>query len=252
MKNLHSLNESRLLNLEFGQHFKSIVNNIALIGDATVITDPIVQSYVSSLKTKALDYDNAMLQIVKSDETLKIAHADMLRDDAIKSALRYLLVFELTKDASKKLAYDSLDTVFKTYKGLQTFNYEQETNGLVNLVAELNTPKYAAHIAALKMQDYVAEMETTNTDFNTLFEGRTQEVAVKVVYDVRTMRKEIQTISKDLNGYVLSLAKAKPTDLQYEKILNVINTVRKYYSDLLAKRKPIKKGEIPVPIPPMG
>ncbi|MBC7494766.1 MAG: hypothetical protein H7221_07140 [Flavobacterium sp.] len=251
MLKLHPLYEQKLLNLEFGQHYKSVVNNIGLIGDNTVITDVIVQNYVSNLKTKSIDFDNAMVQIAKSDESVKIAAADVLRDDAIRSALRYLLVFELTKDASKKLAYDSLDTVFNAYKGLQNFNFEQETNAIVNLVAELSKPKYAAHVATLKMEDFVDEMTQTNADFNTLFEGRTQESSVKVVYDVKTMRAEMQNVAHDLNGYVLYLAKAKPADLQYIKVLNVINTVRKYYSDLLAKRTPVKKGETPAPIPPM-
>ena len=38
---------------------------------------------------------------------------------------------------------------------------------------------------------------------------------------------------------------------QYTKTLDVINVVRKYYADLLAKRKGTKKGEMEEPIPPM-
>ena len=251
MIKLHPLSETKLLNLEFGQHIKSTIDTIALLGGTSFITDSIVQNYLTGLTDKSVAFDKAMLQIAKSDETAKIVLADMNRDDAVRSALRYLSVFELTKDAAKKLAYESLNTVFNTYKGVQNFNYEEETNGITNLVAELNTTKYAAHITTLNMADYVTEMSETNNDFDLLFKGRTQEVAVKVIYDVKAMRKELITNSHDLNGYILSMTKAHPTEAQYEKTLNVINAVRKYYYDLLAKRKPVKKGEVPASIPPM-
>jgi hypothetical protein len=46
------------------------------------------------------------------------------------------------------------------------------------------------------------------------------------------------------------MTKAKKTD-EFNKSQDVINALRKYYADLLAKRKPAKKGETPVLIPPM-
>jgi hypothetical protein len=39
---------------------------------------------------------------------------------------------------------------------------------------------------------------------------------------------------------------------EFNQSLRVINTVRKYYADLLAKRKPATKTAPAEPIPPMG
>ena len=57
---------------------------------------------------------------------------------------------------------------------------------------------------------------------------------------VKTMRNELKEVVTDMNEYVLTMAKLKNTD-EFNQSLSVINTVRKYYADLLAKRKPTKE-----------
>lgn len=249
MKKLETINLARLSVLEFGQHVKSIATNINLLG-AGFVTDTTLSNYLSVLNTKSIDYDKAMLQIAKSDETAKIVLADDKRDTAIKATLRQLSVFELSEDPLELLSYESLNTLFKVYKDVQTWNFEEESNGIDNLVNDLKSTKYAAHITKLKMTAFVTRIETNNTAFKTLFAGRTQETVGKVVYDVKVMRADIKTVYNDMAEYVLSMSKAKDI-AQYNSPLNVINTVRKYYADLLAKRKPAKKGETVVPIEPM-
>ncbi|MBC7523657.1 MAG: hypothetical protein H7239_04375 [Flavobacterium sp.] len=249
MKEIHKLNLSRLTVLEFGQHIKSTLQNINLLG-AGFITDVVLTSYLSKLNLKMVDYDKAMLQISKSDETAKIVEADIKRDNAISAATRQLSVFELSENPAEVLAYESLKTVFKTYGGIQSWNFEEESNGIDNLVVELGSTKYAPHIALVNMGSFVTRIDARNTDFKTLFDGRTQEVSIKVVYDTKVMRNDLKTSSDDMNNYVLSMAKAQNTD-QYNRSLDVINTVRKYYSDLLAKRKPATKDAKIDEIPPM-
>ena len=249
MKEIQKLNLARLTVLEFGQHIKSTLQNINLLG-AGFITDAVLTHYLSQLNLKMVDYDKAMLQISKSDETAKIVEADKLRDNALSATTRQLSVFELSENPAEVLAYESLKTVFKTYGGIQSWNFEEESNGIDNLVVELGNTKYAPHIALLGMGGLVSRITVRNAEFKTIFAGRTQEVSVKVVYDTKTMRANIKTVNDDMNNYVLSMAKAQNTD-QYNRSLDVINTVRKYYSDLLAKRKPATKDAKIVEIPPM-
>lgn len=249
MKEIHKLNLARLTVLEFGQHIKSTLQNINLLG-AGFITDALLTNYLSKLNVKMVDYDKAMLQISKSDETAKIVEADKKRDNALSATARQLNVFELSENPAEVLAYESLKTVFKTYGGIQSWNFEEESNGIDNLVVELGSTKYAPHVALLNMGSLITQIAARNTDFKTLFDGRTQEIAIKVVYDTKAMRKDLKTISDDMNNYVLSMAKAQNTD-QYNRSLDVINTVRKYYSDLLAKRKPATKDAKIDEIPPM-
>lgn len=98
------------------------------------------------------------------------------------------------------------------------------------------------------MGTYVDRIVQTNADFKTLFAKRTQETSAKKVFDVKAMRADIKTTYTDMADYVLSMAKAKNTD-EFNQVLNVLNTVRKYYSDLLAKRK-TQPADTPPPAEP--
>jgi hypothetical protein len=249
MKNLEPVNLARLTVLEFGQHIKSICTNINLLGNG-FITDAILNDYLQALHTRMEGYDKAMLQITKSDETAKIVAADKQRDNALTALTRLLYVYELSENEAELQTYESLNTLFNTYKGIQKWNFEEESNGIDNLLTDLGDAKYKPHVELLKMQPWVARVAGTNAAFKTLFAARTQEASGKESFDVVAMRRDIKAVYEDTAGYVLSMAKAQNTD-QYNKCLDVINTVRKYYHDLLAKRKNGAKDTPATPIPPM-
>jgi hypothetical protein len=244
---LETVNLTRLSILEFGQHIKSILQNINLLGSG-FITDPVLTSYLQALHTKMDGYDKAMLQITKSDETTKIVVADKLRDNALTAIIRLLSAYELSENEAEQAAYESLTTLFNAYKGIQKWNFEEESNGIDNLLTDLGEAKYKPHVELLHMQAWVARVADNNTAFKTLFAGRTQEISGKESFDVAAMRKDIKIVYDDTVQYVLSLAKAQNTD-QYNKSLDVINAVRKYYHDLLAKRV---AGTKDTPIPAMA
>ena len=247
MKKLQPVDLGRLTNLEFGQHVKSVKQGIIMLN---VATDDGFTNYLTQLETSSDQYDKAMVQVKKSDETEKIAKADQTRDTAISALMRYLKVFELSEDEEEVLAYKSLNALVKTYKNLQTWNFEEESNGIDNLVNDLNNSKYLPSVTLLNMNRYVTRLATRNTDFKTLFAGRTMEEASKEVFDVKKLKSDLKTLYTDLATYVLSMAKSKDSE-EFNKSLTIMNTVRKYYADLLAKRKTATKDTPLEPIPPM-
>lgn len=250
MKQLQVLSLTRLSVLEFGQHIKTVLENIRLLGK-DLISDKVLADYLRALNAEMAEYDKAMLQITKSDETAKIAAADKRRDDAVSTLVRQLSVYEFTENAAEYDAYQSLTTVFNTYKGLQRWNLEEETNGIENLLADLADSKYGPYMELLRMQAYAERLATHNTAFKTLFANRVQEVSAKDTYDVPALRRQLKELYDDMTAYVLIMAKAQNAE-QHNKCLDVINTVRKYYHDLLAKRKPGSNGTPDAPIPPMA
>lgn len=250
MKSLESISLTRLSVLEFGQHIKAIVTNLEQLGGGPgFITDPTLLEYMATLTSRTALYDKAQVKVTKSDETAKIAAADKARDTAVSAAMRYLSVFELSEVEAERWAFASLDTLFSEYKGLQSWNFEEESMGIDKLVTDLQGPKYSVHVATLAMGGYVERMLQRNADFKALFNKRTQETSAKEVYDTKAIRAELKTIYEDMVAYVLSMAKSKKTE-EFNQSLNVINAVRKYYADLLAKRKTTKDDSEP-PIPTM-
>jgi Family of unknown function (DUF6261) len=248
MKELQTVALARLTNLEFGQHVKSICKGIGLLGN---LGDVNLKNYLEQTNDHIIDYDKAMLQVQKSDETAKIVAADTIRDNAVSALTRYLKVFELSEIEAEVLAYQSLNTLLKTYKGIQAWNFEEESNGIYNLVTDLNNAKYLPSVTLLKMNDYVSRITRTNDAFKTVFAGRTQETALKEVFDVKKLRANLKNTYTDLCNYVLSMAKTINNE-EFNKSLEVINAVRKYYADLLAKRKSASKSEALELIPPMS
>ncbi|MBK0368744.1 DUF6261 family protein [Flavobacterium agrisoli] len=234
MKKLERLNLARLSNLEFGQLLKSTCDELANSAGLN-ITDEVFVNYINMLAAKSADYDKSQLQITKSDATAKIVEADKQRDNAITALLRILNVFELSDNTAELEAYTSLFNLFTNYKGIQNWNFVEETNGIDNLLIELETQKYSEHLTTLTMTSFVERIKIANDQFKLLFSERTQEKANKEVYDVKLLRQEITKVYTDLSNYVLSLSKALDSE-QYNRSLNLLNTTRKYYSDMLARR----------------
>lgn len=248
MKVLVILSLTRLTILEFGQHIKTVIQNILKLGNTT---DAVFVQYLTKIKAGLDEYDKAMLQIRKSDETIKIVAADDKRDRSISAMQRQLSVYELSENEDEVEAFRSLNTLFKVYKGLKNWNFEEESNGIDNLIADLNNSKYQPLVVDLNMTAFVTRLTTNNNAFKTLFDNRIQEVADKVVYDTKVLRRNLTNDYADMNEYVVAMSKAKNND-EFNKSLDVINAVRKYYADLLAKRKPAKDDEEEDEIPPMS
>ena len=127
MKELQSLNVARLTNLEFGQHVKSVKKGITALNTAT---DTGFTTYLTQLETNIGNYDKAMVQVQKSDETEKIAIADQVRDTAFSAMSRYVKVFELSENEAEVLAYKSIDTLLMTNNGIQNSIFEEVSNAM--------------------------------------------------------------------------------------------------------------------------
>jgi Family of unknown function (DUF6261) len=248
MKQLQSLNLTRLSILEFGQHLKSVNSGIEILNN---VTDDVFANYLTTSNANLVNYDKAMLQVQKSDETAKIVTADTQRDIAITALQRQLSVYELSEENAELEAYNSLNTLLQTYKGMQRWNFEEESNGIDNLLSDLNNSKYLPSVTLLNMGAFLSRLNTKNVVFKTIFATRTQETAVKEVFDTKALRNTAKVTYVDMIEYVLSMAKAKNTP-EFNNALDVINTVRKYYADLLAKRKAATATTPEVAIPPMN
>lgn len=241
MKKLETLNANRLTNLEFGQLLKNTCDGLGNL-DGISITDEVLTNYLATLQTKSAEYYKAQVKITKSDETAKIVEADKQRDNAITTLLRILKVFEFSDAGAEQEAFVSLTNLLSNYKGIQNWNFVEETNGIDNLLNDLSAAKYNQYLTTLSMMPSVERIRTTNDQFKVLFSGRTQEKANQEVFDVKLLRQEINKIYGDLSNYVLSLSKALDSE-QHNSALNLINVTRKYFSDMLARRTSKIKAE---------
>jgi hypothetical protein len=233
---LHKLRVTALTHLEAGQLIKSNIKDLETAGINTT-TDTHINNYVQKMVTDAALYDKGLLQIKKNEETEELSRLDHVRDLSIGAYNKQLDVFENTRNANKLVAYKSLDIVATKYNGLAHLNYEAESNGIDNLIAELTNATYAPHIATLNMGEFVDDMHQTNEEFKLKFSQRSADISTKEIFDMKLIRKATFENYNNYIQYVLSLAKVDTGDDYYKNILNSINQNRKYYSDLLARRE---------------
>lgn len=241
---LEPLTTSTLTNLEAGQLIRRHLTDWGTI-EAALKTNAPLNKYFQALTAKVEVYEKAIIQVRKSEETEKIVNADAARDKAITAFSLALKLYAASDNDGELEASRSLGILFGTYKNLAKMNYEAETLALDKLTSELNSAAYKSKVDALNMGKYVTRMIDTNAAFKALFSGRIVETATTETYNLKTIRLEIQATYSEMCDYVLAMAKALNTPL-FETTLNVLNTARKYYADLVARRA-TKKTETEKP-----
>jgi hypothetical protein len=231
-----------LSNLEIGEHVDSIVKNIEILG-STLISDPVLTNYLVQLTARNAAFSEGLMPPKKSDETAKIAKADEKRDIATRMLFQQLKVYKYVENPLEQEAYASLKNIFNTYRGIHRWNFEKQTAGMDNLLTSLQEPVYVAHLDWLDMTAKVARLTTANEAFKAAFNKRMQEKISTPSYDMKQLRKEMQQTYEDTINYVLAMAKAHDTE-QFNKTLEVINLLRDYYGNLIAKRLGMKGKEV--------
>lgn len=240
---LQNLNFTGLSYLESGQHVKNVHTNLTASG---VITDAVMQYYMTTVKSASDAFDQAMVQHAKSDETAKIQAADKERDRALATFKRAVGVFEYATAENQQLAYTSLTNLLADYVDLENWNFMEETNGIENLITDLEKPKYAPHVLLLGLGVHKDRLQSANENFKALFSGRTVERTEKPNYDSKQLRRRLYETYDDMANYVLTMSKVPNPNPQFATALGLINTERKYYSDLLARKA---GGKTPPPTP---
>ena len=236
---LEPLRTSVLTNMEGGQLMKRHMNDLSTI-DQPLRTDAPFNSYIQYLTGITGNYEVALIQIRKNEETDKVVLADTTRDKSVNAFGRGLKFYELSDDMAEVEASKSLSIVFKSYKNLTVLNYEAETLAIDKLLSDLRSPKYSPKVSLLQLDRTVRRISNDNETFKTLFGGRMVTVALTETYDLKIIRKEMFKKYKDFCGYVLAMSKANDNPL-FLTALNLLNTARKYYADMIAKRSSKKE-----------
>ena len=236
--NLEPLKASFLTNMEFGQLMERHLSDLATI-DPTLLTDPPYNAYLRQIASGLISYEKGLARVHKNEETEKISRADKARDKAVVAFSVNLKLYQLSDDPAEAEASRILRILYKSVKNPTKLNYEAESISIDKLVSELEGENYADKVALLSIGQYVARMKAANQQFKTLFSGRMVSGAMTETYNMKAMRSEMLAIYNEFTAYILAMANALRTPL-FITTLALLNTARKYYADLLARRKKAK------------
>lgn len=235
---LEPLRKVALSNMETGQLMKRHLADLSSL-ESNLLTDESFNAYIRELTLQSERYDKALAQVRKSDETEKVKQAGFVRDKAIRAFITALKLYALSDDETELNACRSLLILMGSFKNLPRLNYEAKTLALDKLVNELESEHYSNKVAFLQLTRYVNRLKNTNRDFTTLFSGRMVNEATTKVYNLKLIRREMLGKYSDFTAYVLAMAKATENQL-FTSSLNLLNTARKYYSDMVARRATLK------------
>jgi hypothetical protein len=230
---LEPLRTPNLTLMEVGQLINRHLSDLDTI-DAALKTDAPFNAYTSQLALQATQYQKGLAQVQKNEETEKVVLADAVRDKAVSALGAGLKLYALS------------DVPEEVEASLANLNYEAETIAIDKLVGELLSPAYSSKISLLQMDRYVIRLQNANEAFKPLFSGRMVTTAMTETFDMKILRTDLLNKYSDFAGYVLSMAKATENPL-FGTALNLLNTARKYYNDLLTRRvAPKAEKEKPV------
>ena len=231
---LEPLRTPGLTNMEVGQLIIRHLTDLNSI-DPTLKTDAPLNAYINDLGLQSVEYQKGLAQVQMNEETQKIVLADANRDKANSAFGAGLKLYALSDIPEEVEASRSLGILFGTYKNLSALSYEAETLAIDKLVSELLSPAYSSKVNLLQMDRYVTRMQNANEAFKPLFSGRMVGTAMTETYDMKVLRTTMLNKYSDFAKYVLAMAKATDNPL-FANALNLLNTARKYYDDMVAKR----------------
>jgi hypothetical protein len=231
---LYSLNITRLQYLESGQFIIRFLTDFQS-QNLDPNSDPEFKTLYDSLAAQSPIYDNALMQIRAKAESELLMAQDEIRDKKVITLRRAVNVFQHSDVAEEQSAFKLLKIVLQTYADIERENFEAESLGLDNLVAELRKPLHAPAVATLGLTTHVNNLETANATFKTTFNTRSTATISTVVYDTKLLRKNILDTYRDLAEYVAVMAKRKNTSF-FIDTLTALNNGRKYFADIIARR----------------
>lgn len=233
--NLHKLNIMRLQYVESGQFIIRFITDFDNSAE-TVSTDTEFDTLMSNLRLQSPHFENALMQIQARAESEQLLKLDESRDKKVVTFRNAVNVFRYAEAENEKEAYAKMKIVLKNYKGIEKMNFEAESLAVSNFIAELRSAQFLPSLQTLGLENHLNTLEIANNNFKTLFSSRSTAVTNTEVYDTKALRKNILATYKEMAEYGYVMAKRKNTPF-YINLLNVLNTGRSYYSDILARRK---------------
>lgn len=224
----------KLTNLRNDEHFQFQTEFKELVETYTVETLGIEDAFAVYLVVY-INESQALDVVRKSAVTDDIAQADGLRDntyrglsDTVKGAANHF-------KPEKREAAERLMLLLGHFGNINAKSYDAQTASISALVNDLNTG-YAADVATLKLEDWVAELQSNNAAFEALMDERYKDSSERTELKMKDVRTEIdaeyRTIAERIDA--LSVVNGPET---YAPFVNELNARIERYNNTIAQRQ---------------
>ena len=191
--------------------------------------------------------ENVLDIITLSNLSKPISNEDQDRDRtytgfvAVAKALRYHY------DLAVRDAADRIAGVFKHYGNVTKKNYEAETAAIRDLIRELDTKEHTSDLKTMQAMDWRDRLEAENDIFEDLVQQRLKDKAAMPTIRMREARKVTDLCFRNIVvhlEYLQNVGKSSPELIAF---VTELNTLTKYYADIMAHQRSKKKEEPETP-----
>ena len=133
------------------------------------------------------DEDEAMFPKKGNEMNAQLRELDDRRDKAYYSLQHAVDAGLYSEEAAELEAAKRIDEIMKRYAGVATMNYDKETGGLKNLLADLAETEAAKAVKVLHAEGAVKRLGDHNKAFDEAFRGRF--AGDKKLYDMKALRR---------------------------------------------------------------
>lgn len=232
---INAIDISKLRNSEFLQFSKDVLGIVSLNNPTTL-----------QVKTQYDDFENitsTIESLFKSERgsiiTNEIADLDARRDTAITGINTFIQALTYHFDEPTRKNAELLTKQLGNYgSGIAKENYQSETAIITSILNDWTTkPDLAAAITALNLTNWKTELENANSEFNTKYLARTQELGAASLDTIKQKRLEAANIYYKLRDFINSYYTLNDGAAPYGKTVNELNALIDQYNVLLAGRK---------------
>lgn len=224
---MESANFSRYRNSEFLQYIKDVLELVnAQDVDVLQLTIP-----RDSLQTITNQMDDLFQEEQSSGITQELIDLDTRRDRAITGIKGLLETHQNHYDDAMQAAARSLLYNMNTFgTNIPRMNYQAETAVIDSMLADWNSePELVAAIATLQINDWVAELTTSNGAFSNRFLARISESAANPAISFTTMRDESVKVYRNLLAHIEAHA-TLGTNAVHKTLVNEVSELAHHYN----------------------
>ena len=178
---LRSIRRDRLQHLEhyqFTDHLLSMAKE-ANVAKLTAVLKPLEDAFKAEDEAVFPQRGNAM--------NAQLRELDDRRDKAYYSLQHAVDAGLYSEEAEELEAAKRVSEIMKRYAGVATMNYDKETGGLKNLLADLAETEAAKAVKVLHAEGAVKRISDHNQAFDEAFRGRF--AGDKKLYDMKALRR---------------------------------------------------------------
>lgn len=234
--NLHSIDVTHLSNLEASQFITLLFKDIDSV-KVDISKDPEMDDRFQTLKTQGDAFYKAILSIRAMVQSQELEVLDLDRDHKIGTIRLHIAAFRYRIEPDIKPAFAAANIILNAFDGLESLNYEAESAGIHKFLDEWNKPENAVHVKALGLQLHLDNLKKAADAFDNVFQNRSGITLGKEQFDARALKNAMLKTYNSIAKYILAMVDFGKDENLYPPLLNAFNNGRKYFADLMAKRK---------------